>query len=722
MKITTSIIATLLTCWLATGQQIVTEQGSTYLLHTIAKGEGLYRISVTYGLSQQELIDANPSLKTTGPIVGAVLRIPYRNASAQSIKKPNSTTTYITHVVEKGQTAYSISKRYQIPLATFYAVNPGCEAGVTAGMSVKIPVAQNVSKSMFRMHIIASGETLYSIGVRYGVKAEEIIAANQALDVNALPIGTPIRIPDSVLPTEDDAFIYHRIANGETLFALCNMYDMLKENIIKYNTTVDWNALAVGQIIAIPKKNIPAPKIIEHNVGKRETLYGISRQYEVDINDIRSENPTIDFDNLKKGDIVKIPSGVKINMTPANYRPEFVGDGNSTIVNNGEYDYNVDHPFINVGLMLPFNANKELAQMNDDSDTYISGASSNRYIEFYQGVLLAIDSLKRQNTRIRLSVYDTHDPSFNMFRLLNLPEVAQLDLIIGPAHLDNMRKVADFAVTNKIPSVFPFATMDSTLLDNHYLYQASRIDSMSHIDAANAIAADAVGKHLILLTTGSKHRFEQQRFDAISRVCKAKGIELTEHKFVLADAAAFVQKLSVTNENLVVLPSNDEARVNSILVAIAGSIDQFEGKMSIVGMNDWLAFQTIEAGVLHRLNTVIYSSFGIDYDDETARSIMSKYRSWYFSEPVAFTPYFQKIHPNTGYSQFGLCGYDLTFYFISAIRKYGRDFDKHLPQLNVSLAQTNLKFKHVTNWGGSYNSGLRKLVFNSNNTISVSDI
>src|SRR5574344_1402712 len=111
MKITTSIIATLLTCWLATGQQIVTEQGSTYLLHTIAKGEGLYRISVTYGLSQQELIDANPSLKTTGPIVGAVLRIPYRNASAQSIKKPNSTTTYITHVVEKGQTAYSISKR-----------------------------------------------------------------------------------------------------------------------------------------------------------------------------------------------------------------------------------------------------------------------------------------------------------------------------------------------------------------------------------------------------------------------------------------------------------------------------------------------------------------------------------------------------------------------------------------------------------------------------------
>ena len=293
---------------LSAGQQIVTQNGRTYLVHTIAKGEGLYRISVNYGVTQQEIIDANPQLKY-GLREGETLKIPYSNAPQQAQQLPNPTTSYITHTVEKGQTAYSISKRYGVPLATFYAVNPACEAGLTAGMQVRIPVARNVQTTYFRTHVIAAGETLYGIGIKYGVRADEIVAANKALDVSSLPVGTVIRIPETVLPTEDDAFVYHRIQKGETLFALCNRYDLLQDKIKECNPGIDWNALSVGQIIAIPKKaQAPEQPQLTHEVGKRETLFGISQQYGVSIVDICRANPGLDSLGLRKGDVLRIPS------------------------------------------------------------------------------------------------------------------------------------------------------------------------------------------------------------------------------------------------------------------------------------------------------------------------------------------------------------------------------------------------------------------------------
>lgn len=704
---------------LSAGQQIVTQNGRTYLVHTIAKGEGLYRISVNYGVTQQEIIDANPQLKY-GLREGETLKIPYSNAPQQAQQLPNPTTSYITHTVEKGQTAYSISKRYGVPLATFYAVNPACEAGLTAGMQVRIPVARNVQTTYFRTHVIAAGETLYGIGIKYGVRADEIVAANKALDVSSLPVGTVIRIPETVLPTEDDAFVYHRIQKGETLFALCNRYDLLQDKIKECNPGIDWNALSVGQIIAIPKKaQAPEQPQLTHEVGKRETLFGISQQYGVSIADICRANPGLDSLGLRKGDVLRIPQPQPA-ATPATQQPQFIGLGELTgVLPGGTYRYEDTYPEIKVGLMLPFNSKRELARMRTEPDAI--DVNSRMYLEFYQGVLLAVDSLKRADTRISLKVYDTNDASFNMFRLLNQPDVAELDLIIGPAGLDAMRKVADFAVSNRIATVFPFETMDSTLLDNPYLYQASRIDSMSHADYAEALAADLAGRHVVLLTSGSQNAFERNRAAAITARCAAAGISVSTLRFDIEAADALLTHLSPDADNVVVIPSNEEARVNSMLVAIAGLLTD-EVRFTVTGQSDWLSFQTIEVDVFHKTGTVVYTPYALDSRNPQVERVLAKHRAWYFTEPVAFNPYFHKVRPTSGYSRFGLWGYDVAYYFISAIRSHGRDFDRYLAQEHPLQLQSNLRFRHLSNWGGSYNCGLRRVTFAPDYTIRVDDL
>ncbi|HBX89275.1 MAG TPA: hypothetical protein DEG09_11770, partial [Marinilabiliaceae bacterium] len=97
----------------AQSPQKVVLNGKEYYLHIIQKGEGLYRISVNYGLTMQDLLEANDDLGTTLK-VGQILRIPI--VSKTDPRAGGKEDSYTFHTVERGQTAYSISRKYNVPL------------------------------------------------------------------------------------------------------------------------------------------------------------------------------------------------------------------------------------------------------------------------------------------------------------------------------------------------------------------------------------------------------------------------------------------------------------------------------------------------------------------------------------------------------------------------------------------------------------------------------
>ncbi len=84
--------------------------------YTVQKGEGLYRISVKLGTTMEELLKANPSIKN-GVSEGQVIQIP-----ASAIKKMDANLNksgegdFILHTVEKGQTLYALSQKYDVPI------------------------------------------------------------------------------------------------------------------------------------------------------------------------------------------------------------------------------------------------------------------------------------------------------------------------------------------------------------------------------------------------------------------------------------------------------------------------------------------------------------------------------------------------------------------------------------------------------------------------------
>jgi len=86
-------------------------------------------------------------------------------------------------------------------------------------------------------------------------------------------------------------FIIHQVDERETLYAISRRYNVTVNQILEFNPTAD-AGLEIGQILKVPY--VPKPKQIAggtvHKVTEKETLYSISKQYNVTIDEIKEWN------------------------------------------------------------------------------------------------------------------------------------------------------------------------------------------------------------------------------------------------------------------------------------------------------------------------------------------------------------------------------------------------------------------------------------------------
>lgn len=188
--------------------------GTDYWLHTVAPGETVYSLSRLYGVDEERLYEDNPSVRAAGLKAGETVRIYCDQVPRVDMPRRRMQRTFITHTVVPGETTYSIAKSYSLSLNTLVQDNPGLDpAHLRAGQEILIRKSeidktspQTIRNQMDEFastlsdvsddtvyHVVEMGETLYSLGRRYGVPVERIEAANDL--GGGLKAGTIIRIP-----------------------------------------------------------------------------------------------------------------------------------------------------------------------------------------------------------------------------------------------------------------------------------------------------------------------------------------------------------------------------------------------------------------------------------------------------------------------------------------------------------------------------------------------
>ena len=84
-------------------------------------------------------------------------------------------------------------------------------------------------------------------------------------------------------------------------------------------------------------------------------------------------------------------------------------------------------------------------------------------VEYYEGFLMAVDSLKRTGTSIDLYTYSTGPATSSLNSILGKSEMKDMDIIFGPLHQQHIKPLADFAEKHDIRLVIPFTSKDNTV-------------------------------------------------------------------------------------------------------------------------------------------------------------------------------------------------------------------------------------------------------------------
>lgn len=267
-------------------------------------------------------------------MLALVLSLGYLHSHAQEIEKSEVIDTidgkqYYIHTVEAGQTLYSLSKVYDVPVVDLQFENPDAADGLSIGEMLRIPlvsrekiITDDLQEGEFRyiFHIVKKRQTLYGISRIYSISPEDLKKANPEW-VDGLKPGQYLKIP---MKPEEPAKAQisqdvkdgkkHIVSQGETLYSISRKYKVGIPELKAANPGIS-NSLSPGQKVYIPQlSETPeaqeeVKKFREHTVRAKETLYGIARQYRISIDSLMAFNPGLSTD-IFPGEVIRIPDRV----------------------------------------------------------------------------------------------------------------------------------------------------------------------------------------------------------------------------------------------------------------------------------------------------------------------------------------------------------------------------------------------------------------------------
>lgn len=186
------------------------------------------------------------------------------------VEKKNG-TTYVQHKLEQGETLYGISKRYKAPVDSILSSNPGLQvSSLKPGMVLLVPIAYSkpLPVASTSVHVVQTGETLYSISKKYGISVEELKAMNPGLG-NSLAVGQTLNVSKKAVDNQTKTItpntqastqgINHTVVAGETLYSISRKYGVTVDALTKANPSAA-NGLSVGSVLVIPGGNQEVPK------------------------------------------------------------------------------------------------------------------------------------------------------------------------------------------------------------------------------------------------------------------------------------------------------------------------------------------------------------------------------------------------------------------------------------------------------------------------------
>ncbi len=403
-------------------------------------------------------------------------------------------------------------------------------------------------------------------------------------------------------------------------------------------------------------------------IEPKQTLYSLSKKYDVSQEDIKAANNGL-LQGLKKDEVVYIPvlkkseKKVKKEEKEEKLDERLKGlsdeiqlqiDSTKPRLPNEKCPIPSSKKLVKVGLILPFHLSALdtiRAKKGEYLDLQIPN-SIQAFIDFYEGALTALDSLKRLGYRVDLYAYDDNGDTSVLKQILKKKELEGLNLLIGPVNLDCVKMASAFCASKNIYMISPLSKNEEVITNNPFLVKVSPAKN-SYLSAVtyNAIKKYP-GCNFIVIGDNDKSK---QNAAYIKSLLDGKSIantylDVNPSKLTIT-VESFKAHLLKDTVNVVFLPTENQSFVTKFMNSMYKLSKDY--KFALYGMESWTDYASIDVLHFQGLNVRVPSFYLNRYESPYIDNMIYSYVNKFKTEP----------------SEYAFTGYDLTYIFVSAIEK-----------------------------------------------------
>lgn len=570
------------------------EDSIKYTYHKVVKGETLFALTQKYEVSIPILRELNPSLEEQGGLkVGQIIRIPrdpeiHREFQVETAALDTGTfkidANWFYHKIQKQETAYSLSKRYEISLDSLYLLNPNAANGLRIGRWLKLPRNR---KDMRPTLVEPNLPEVTGKGKKAKQQRKEIAEIKDKVDTTYVEGDI----------ANSDYFLY-KVKTGDTFFSLKQRYDASQEELLALNKELK-KGLVVGKYIVVPKKtNSKELSWLERLVAEKEAE---RKAQEVD-------------PNLEK-------SKVSLN-NPKPTIPEPKGD--TTLIDiNKQY---------RIAMVLPFRGGMYSDTLNVNS--FKPHRDTEMALQYYLGFLMAADSIRAMGMDLMIKVYDSQANQRKIPGIAKSIDSLAADLVVGPAYGRLVERMADELKPLNIPVISPLSA-GVKVEGRKNLFQVipptesryERIAQMinTHYDNSNVIFAHCGSqeeqKQVQLIKAHLNPRSEEFMTSIVS-------CEELQSRWALKERLA-----GISGNKLVILLGDDPVFLSDIIGKLYVMRDT---SIQVLGSPRLLNYPTMELSYLNALRYHTYEFRDVNYSDSATQAFIHKFREAFNAEPGSF--------------------------------------------------------------------------------------
>ena len=422
-----------------------------------------------------------------------------------------------------------------------------------------------------------------------------------------------------------------------------------------------------------------------HKVKRKETIYGIARDYGLTVEELMNANPEMKEPGfeLKKGMFVCIPY-------PSNTPPDTTTTAAPSPKPVRPEEADMRRREIRLGVMLP------LHTQNGDG---------RRMVEYYRGVLMACDSLRQEGISVSVHAWNVSEHD-DITTTLADSAAARCDLIIGPLYSAQVPALSSFAQKNDISVLIPFSINTNEVATNPQLFQVYQSPQDFNELTLDHFMELYGRDHLIVIdcndSTSRKGMFTsglRKRFDEAGLTYDITNLRSADERFQ--------QVFSPVQRNVVVLNTGRQKELRMAMAKMSGVLAANPTlDVTLFGYTDWLLFARGNMENFYKYNVQIPSAFCYDATSPRTKRIELKYRWNFHADMMNSLPHF------------AITGFDHTYFMVKGLHLYGKGFTGAPAMVGYTPIQTPLDFRQQGS-GGRKNRQLMLINYTPQKTVEV---